>query len=126
MKKIVQHIQDIVTMRYHRTIGVLTLKCYDMTVLISKHLDVPLSTVERMRIRWHQRHCPPCRHYEEQLRYIHQALRKHAQYMEKKPHDVPHHHVPPSDIGLSDQTKQVVKERLLKELSAMQSKDSPS
>jgi len=45
----------------------ITPRCHDITRLLSREREQPLTWIERTRIRWHLGICEWCDHYREQL-----------------------------------------------------------
>lgn len=102
--------------------GILTLRCQDIVPLMSKKIDVPLTPIENTKIAWHNLHCVPCRHYEHHTRVIHQVVRAYSESQvsdnmsaeirsENQSNQLPS---TDSQSRLSDHTKQIMKQRLLR------------
>lgn len=47
--------------------------CDDAVERLYPYLDNEISTIQRMKVRWHLRRCPPCEgayHFEEKLKLV--------------------------------------------------------
>lgn len=51
-------------------VRVLRMRCADHTALISRAMDAPLSSGERVGLRLHKVYCKGCRRFDENLRAI--------------------------------------------------------
>ncbi len=81
-----------------------TPSCEVITHKISESLDHPLSRKDRLMIRLHTYSCIFCARYRQQLLVLHEAMNRYAvQYPQTE------------DIGLSEETKEQIKEKLKKE-----------
>ena len=60
----------------NRAIGHL-LSCKDVSRLLSQAEERPMSTWERLRVKWHLAVCSMCRAFERQLALMREAMRRY-------------------------------------------------
>lgn len=65
-----------------RMMTVLLYRCADVTRLVSESLDHDLPYSQRVRLRLHLFLCVLCRRYHEQLHFLRDAIRSHAERLE--------------------------------------------
>jgi hypothetical protein len=53
----------------------LLLECRDISKLITRSVDEPLSFFERLRVYWHLLTCRFCRRFEKQIFWLHDIFR---------------------------------------------------
>ena len=53
--------------------------CKDVSHLLSRMQDKPLTPFERVKLRWHLGVCAMCERLEAQLRFLHGAMRRYRQ-----------------------------------------------
>ena len=53
--------------------------CRDVTHLVSQMQDRDLSTLERLRLRWHLGVCKACLAFEKQMRFVREAMRRYRE-----------------------------------------------
>jgi hypothetical protein len=63
---------------FHQLIGHLAV-CKEVSHLLSRAHEKPLSPWERAKVRWHLAVCSMCRAFEKQLRFIDEAMRRYRQ-----------------------------------------------
>lgn len=57
------------------------LTCRDVSRLVSDAMDQELALVTRVRVRMHLLLCPPCKNYEDQVRFLRQTARQFYQHV---------------------------------------------
>ncbi len=111
--------------------GIITLRCKDITRLMSDSVERPLTLVEQLYISWHKLHCNPCKEYEHHIHILHKAM---LSYTRTTKHDYsPETSAKLSDdllpslhgSQLSDKIKTSIKERLQRELDGTKTSDFP-
>ena len=55
------------------------LSCKDVSRLLSRGQEAPLTAWERIRMKWHLAVCRMCRSFEQQLRFLAEAMRRYRQ-----------------------------------------------
>jgi len=53
------------------------LSCKDVSRLLSQAEERPLTSWDRMRVRWHLAMCGMCRAFERQLAFMREAMRRY-------------------------------------------------
>jgi hypothetical protein len=53
--------------------------CKDVSRLLSREQEAPLTGWERIRMKWHLAVCGMCRAFERQLRFLQKAMRRYRQ-----------------------------------------------
>jgi len=59
--------------------GGMMLSCDKATTLVEKKIDVGLTFMERLNLKFHLSMCSACKNYQEQSILIHRALQKHLE-----------------------------------------------
>ena len=63
---------------FRKAIGHL-LSCKDVSRLLSQAQEAPITTWQRMRVRWHLAVCSMCRAFEKQLAFMREAMRRYSE-----------------------------------------------
>jgi len=63
---------------FNRLIGHLV-SCKDATHLVSRMQDGELTTLERLKLKWHLAVCTMCMAFEKQMRIMREAMRRYRQ-----------------------------------------------
>lgn len=53
--------------------------CKDVSHLLSREHEAPLTAWERIRMKWHLAVCRMCRAFEQQLRFMQEAMRRYRE-----------------------------------------------
>ncbi|MCC7327937.1 MAG: anti-sigma factor [Burkholderiales bacterium] len=53
--------------------------CKDVSHLLSRMQEKPLTPIERVTRRWHLRLCAMCERLDAQMRFLHEAMRRYRQ-----------------------------------------------
>lgn len=53
--------------------------CKDVSRLLSREHEKPMSWWERVRVNWHLAVCSMCRAFDKQLRFLRQAMQRYRE-----------------------------------------------
>jgi hypothetical protein len=53
--------------------------CKNVSRLLSREQEAPLTGFERVRMKWHLAVCRMCQAFEQQLRFLGEAMRRYRQ-----------------------------------------------
>ena len=53
--------------------------CKDVSRLLSREQEAPLTGWQRIRMKWHLAVCRMCRAFEQQLRFMQEAMRRYRE-----------------------------------------------
>ena len=57
----------------------MTMKCTESTRLSSESQERPLTKVEQLKLKFHTTVCPPCKHFDKQMKLIRIFSEKYAE-----------------------------------------------